>query len=885
MTGRLRIGVAAAVALALTTTGMMRLLAPSTWLWPVLGAIVVSAGSGELARRLVRPRPLVIAIQCVFVFWYDTVVLAHDKAVFGLIPDTSSTVKLGSLFHQGSVDIQGTVPGGPATPGIAAILVISLGALAILIDALAATYAVAPLAGLPLLALYLVPATRTGGGYDWLAFALTAVGYTALLSAEGRERLGRWGRPLVHAGTRRAESGAPARPTRVDTGPIAATGHQITTIAVIAAVIAPVLIPTVSNGLFGLGPSNGNGGSGGNGNLTLSEKVDLKASLNNPPVTALTYKSSDGAGKYLRLQGLDIFDPRQGFIAENGRAQSIDPSGQIAPKVPDLELGTQPTTSTTQITWTGNISNKVSGPAGAVTPSLPVPYPELSVGASLSPNDWSFDPHTLGITGDRPVQAGFTYTVTSFDPELNHYLTRSEEDSSAKLSTADATARGLANDLYVPADFPAGITNLAQSIVGPDTQPFEQAVDLQYYFNDAKRFRYDTRVPDNTPTNAMLNLLSSKVGFCQTFASTMTMMARSLGIPARVAVGFTEGAVDGKGTYTVTSHDLHAWPELYFDKLGWVRFEPTVGIQSGGGHGSIPGYASPKPSTSPTTAPTTAATGAGASGTASSSACTTQQRKAGDCPGDNGNSTIQSKQPFGYLGWFGAVPRFFDYWLLGGSVGAVIIRFVLLAALVVASIPMLIRILRRRRRGRIAAGRHGRGAPEEDADGLKWGEDENAPTGVPERDGERQRVLAAWAEIRDSATDLGYSWPPSETPRQSAERIIKQARFSTPAQDAMDRITGLAERANYARTVRKSPSSASSSSNLFDDVRTIRSSLAEPVSRRTRVRATVLPPSAMAALRERREDLTERVYERVQHTGARIRRSARRKTSDGQGKR
>ena len=164
MTGRLRIAVAAAVATALTATGLMRLLAASTWLWPVLGAIVITTASGELARRLIRPRPLVVVVQVVFVAWYSLVVLTHEAAWGGIAPGPGSIRMLGDLLSQARTDMRMTVPGGPSTAGITAILVLSLGALAILVDALAATYAVAPLAGLPLLALYLVPATRVGGG-------------------------------------------------------------------------------------------------------------------------------------------------------------------------------------------------------------------------------------------------------------------------------------------------------------------------------------------------------------------------------------------------------------------------------------------------------------------------------------------------------------------------------------------------------------------------------------------------------------------------------------------------------------------------------------------------------------------------------------------------
>ena len=204
-----------------------------------------------------------------------------------------------------------------------------------------------------------------------------------------------------------------------------------------------------------------------------------------------------------------------------------------------------------------------------------------------------------------------------------------------------------------------------------------------------------------------------------------------------------------------------------------------------------------------------------------------------------------------------------------------LLPLVLLGLLLIACVPMVLRIARRRARGKLAAGRRsGRRGPAgpEDGDGLDWESADLPSARHPESDPQRLRILAAWAELRDSATDLGYSWPASETPRQSARRIVKQAHLSSQAQDAMDRVTGLTEQANYARTLRRpAGSGAAPTPNLMDDVKVIRAGLAEPVSRRTRLRATVLPPSALAALRERRDDLTGRVYERVQGTGSRLR--------------
>ena len=81
----------------------------------------------------------------------------------------------------------------------------------------------------------------------------------------------------------------------------------------------------------------------------------------------------------------------------------------------------------------------------------------------------------------------------------------------------------------------------------------------------------------------------------------MALMARTLDIPSRVQVGFTPGEQDEDGTWVVTVHDAHAWPELWFEGVGWVRFEPTPG---GGDGGATPGWAPvPQEDTDRTRAP------------------------------------------------------------------------------------------------------------------------------------------------------------------------------------------------------------------------------------------------------------------------------------------
>ena len=87
----------------------------------------------------------------------------------------------------------------------------------------------------------------------------------------------------------------------------------------------------------------------------------------------------------------------------------------------------------------------------------------------------------------------------------------------------------------------------------------------------------------------MSTFLASKHGYCVQFASAMAVMARTLGIPARLGVGFLPGTKQSNGRQGVSLNDAHAWPELYFEGIGWVRFEPTPRVRTG----AAPAYSQP----------------------------------------------------------------------------------------------------------------------------------------------------------------------------------------------------------------------------------------------------------------------------------------------------
>ncbi|HYA09144.1 MAG TPA: transglutaminaseTgpA domain-containing protein, partial [Gaiellaceae bacterium] len=116
----------------------------------------------------------------------------------------------------------------------------------------------------------------------------------------------------------------------------------------------------------------------------------------------------------------------------------------------------------------------------------------------------------------------------------------------------------------------------ALAVAGRARTPYAAAVDLESWFRARGGFRY-TDHPFIFPPAPLVGFVAqTRAGYCQYFAGAMALMLRYLGVPARVAVGFSSGTYDAKtGTWTVTDHDAHAWVEVWFRGFGWLPFDPT----------------------------------------------------------------------------------------------------------------------------------------------------------------------------------------------------------------------------------------------------------------------------------------------------------------------
>lgn len=226
------------------------------------------------------------------------------------------------------------------------------------------------------------------------------------------------------------------------------------------------------------------------------------------------------------------------------------------------------------------------------------------------------DSHTL-VTGASSV-SGTSYTVYSVPPP--------DTATPAQQRDTAPVPRDLRQFTALPDDVPAEVRDLAAQITAGAASPYEQASRLRDYFRNGS-FAYDPEVDLDDTARATVEFLTSRRGFCVQFASTYALMARSLGIPARVAVGFTPGAQDpATGRYAVSNFEAHAWPEIWLPGIGWTnRFEPTPRSGAPGGS-DLPGdtvgaaVAPPVTAPPPTTiapapgpaAPVTPETGAGA---------------------------------------------------------------------------------------------------------------------------------------------------------------------------------------------------------------------------------------------------------------------------------
>ena len=125
--------------------------------------------------------------------------------------------------------------------------------------------------------------------------------------------------------------------------------------------------------------------------------------------------------------------------------------------------------------------------------------------------------------------------------------------------------------------------DVARRVTRDARTPYQTVLALESWFRQTGGFRYDESPPRIKKSPLVAFVTRTKAGYCQHFAGAMAAMLRTLGVPARVAVGFTPGTRNSDGEWVVTDHNAHAWVEVWFHGQGWIPFDPTPGRATFGG--------------------------------------------------------------------------------------------------------------------------------------------------------------------------------------------------------------------------------------------------------------------------------------------------------------
>ena len=455
--------------------------------------------------------------------------------LYGIFPTPSSIGALHGLWLNGREIIGVESSPVAAAKPIVYVVATSFGFLAIILDVIVFNLRKPVLVGAVFTAMYVVPTAVTGHRPNVVLFLGIAALWLYLLRAEMRQR----------GGSILPETMAGATPTVI-----------IALVALAVTLVLPTALPHVSNIAVAWGrPSQGVFERGINPILQLGQNL-----RRNNPVTALQFTTTSTETPYLKVANLLDF---------NGK--SWRPSDEVRYGRSEGNVGLSRHIARTEVTTAITIKSLNSD-------RLPLPYPALEV-AGLK-GQWRWEPRGLTLKSDSANSTNQTYKVTS----LQITPTRTQMQASRTV-----VGPSLRRYIALPDKMPTIIRKTALAVTAGTANDYDKAVALQNYYRDGI-FAYSETAPvadgyDGNGVDVIADFLKVKRGYCVHFSSAMAVMARSLGIPARIAVGYAPGVEagttkTGKSVFEVTSNDLHAWPELYFGGVGWVQFEPTPGVGS-----------------------------------------------------------------------------------------------------------------------------------------------------------------------------------------------------------------------------------------------------------------------------------------------------------------
>ncbi|TFD88823.1 transglutaminase TgpA family protein [Cryobacterium serini] len=685
------------------------LLRGSAWWWVCAMAGAVVLVGAALFRRIGLPRAVIPVANVLVLLGTMTVLFAGGTGLFWLIPTPQTIDVFSGLITDGGASIVQQSTPAEVTIGILFLLVGGTGLIAIFLDLFTMTLRWPALGAAFTLVPLLAPSFVIDGGADIAALVVAAIAFLLLLRVDVYVRRTQTARhPSTGAGSLRAYRSE--RPS--GRGPIGGA-LLVGSLAIVGALLLSTLAPAFTAG--GLVTARTGGLLFGSG---VSPMINLGQDLRRPKAGAAFHYTSTGTEQpYFTLLTLDE------IIGLNwtARVEGADARNTVdaIPKPFGLDAEVETVEASTSVVIDGVNSHWLPAPARA------------SSIEGLT-GRWYWDSRTRAIASVTGNTLGQKYTVSSLELKPTAEQLRQ--------SNTDYPASVVGN-LQLPADPPSIIEESAREVTADTTSNYDAAVAIQTYLRSSA-FSYDTDAPvedgyDGGGVGVIGTFLEEKRGYCVHFASTMAAMARTLGIPSRVSLGYLPGVKSqdleqGLGQYNVDSHDLHAWPELYFVGIGWVKFEPTPG------RGTVPNYERAAVADTPNAAPG----GAGATRAPALS----PDLLVDDSALERGAVTqrVESSNVLGILG---------------------LSTLVLLVILLPAAAR---RMLRGSRVRRIRSGKAGAGL--------------------------------AWTELRHTSLDHGIPVPVTETPRAFAARLKRLRTVDPAVMEALERVLLAFERSRFDRS-------------------------------------------------------------------------------------
>lgn len=182
----------------------------------------------------------------------------------------------------------------------------------------------------------------------------------------------------------------------------------------------------------------------------------------------------------------------------------------------------------------------------------------------------------------QPAGRGFTYTVTSRQMPLHPDRLRLEPRA-ADAAANDSVAAMVIGQYAQPPVVTDRVAALAQRATADASSDFERVVALEDWMGDNTTYSLDAPLSPKGVDVVDHFLFDSREGWCEQIASSLVVMARSVGIPARLVTGYAPGEWDSTGgRFVVRERDAHAWAEVWFPESGWVPFDPTASVPLAG---------------------------------------------------------------------------------------------------------------------------------------------------------------------------------------------------------------------------------------------------------------------------------------------------------------